>query len=176
MPYQLERRKRKSLAIQVHPGGLIKVLAPLRMPLASIHQVMESKKPWILAQHQRLRAQQYAFSQEEEQALRARAQAELPGLLAHYSQALGLFPKGLRITGAKTRFGSCSSKGKLCFSWRLFAYPLAAIEYVVVHELCHLVHLNHSPAFYALLKSHLPDYQERAALLLQGPIKKEKEA
>ena len=60
---------------------------------------------------------------------------------------------------------SCSGKNRLCFSWRLMDYPEEAIDYVVVHELAHIRHHNHSRDFYALVASILPDYKERQALL-----------
>ena len=78
---------------------------------------------------------------------------------------MGLYPTQVRVTGAKTRFGSCSSQGHICFSWRLMQYPEEAIDYVVVHELAHLKHMNHSPAFHALVASVLPDHKQRRALL-----------
>ena len=78
---------------------------------------------------------------------------------------MGLKPSSVKITSAEKRFGSCSSKNGLCFSWRLLAYPTAAVEYVVVHELAHIKHHNHSPAFYALIEKYMPDYKERQKLL-----------
>ena len=82
-----------------------------------------------------------------------------------YSNIMGLSYGRITITGAKRRFGSCSSRGDISYSFRLMAYPDRAIDYVVVHELCHLVHMNHSRDFYALLEKYLPDYKERRALL-----------
>ena len=78
---------------------------------------------------------------------------------------MGLTYTGITITGAKTRYGSCSPKNRLCFSWRLMAYPESAIDYVVVHELAHIVHRNHGPEFHKLVESVLPDHKERRALL-----------
>ena len=71
----------------------------------------------------------------------------------------------MKITSARTRFGSCSSKGSVCFSLYLMRYPAAAIDAVVVHELSHLRHHDHSPAFYAEVERWLPDYREREKLL-----------
>ena len=62
-------------------------------------------------------------------------------------------------------FGSCSSKRRISFSFRLMQYPAEAIDYVVVHELAHLRHMNHSPQFYALIEQYMPDYKSRRALL-----------
>jgi len=71
----------------------------------------------------------------------------------------------ITITSAKTRFGSCSSKGNISYSYKLMLYPEAAREYVVVHELAHLVEMNHSKRFYSLVERYLPDYKERRKLL-----------
>ena len=71
----------------------------------------------------------------------------------------------MKITSAKTRFGSCSNRRSICFSCFLMLYPDDAIDYVIVHELAHLKHMNHSPAFYRLVERYLPDYKRREALL-----------
>ena len=68
---------------------------------------------------------------------------------------------------ASTAVGSCNSRNSLCFSWRLMQYPDAAIDLVVVHELCHIAHHDHGAGFYALLGSILPDHRERMKLLKQ---------
>ena len=83
----------------------------------------------------------------------------------YWSDIMGLTPTGLKITSARTRFGSCSGKNSLCFSWRLMQYPREAIDYVVVHELAHIRHHDHSPAFYALIERYMPDWRERMKLL-----------
>jgi len=75
----------------------------------------------------------------------------------------------IRISSARTRWGSCSHKGTLSFTWRLVMAPLKVIDYVVVHELCHLKEMNHSKAFWAQVEAILPDYkQQRAWLKKQG--------
>ena len=78
---------------------------------------------------------------------------------------MGVSPAGLKITGARRRFGSCSGKNSLCFSLYLMRYPMEAIEYVVVHELAHILEKNHGPAFHAVVAEEMPDYKVRAALL-----------
>ncbi len=66
--------------------------------------------------------------------------------------------KSIRITSARTRWGSCSSKGNLSFTWRLVMAPPQVIDYVVAHELAHLQVRNHSPAFWQKVKTIMPDY------------------
>ena len=72
------------------------------------------------------------------------------------------------INSAKSRFGSCSSKKTLNFSYRLMLYPYEAIEYVCVHELAHLIEMNHSKKFWAIVEAYLPDYKARKKLLKRG--------
>lgn len=81
---------------------------------------------------------------------------------------MDVMPAQIKITGAKTRWGSCSSKGSVCFSWRLMAAPAAAVEYVVAHELAHLKHMNHSAAFWSEVERVFPDYRTRRALLREA--------
>ena len=78
---------------------------------------------------------------------------------------MGVTPASVKITSARTRFGSCSGKNGICFSLYLMQYPEAAIDYVVVHELAHIRRHDHSPAFYAEVARVLPDYKERMKLL-----------
>ena len=86
-------------------------------------------------------------------------------LVEKYSKIMGLKYGRINITTAKKRFGSCNSNGDICFSYRLMLYPEAAREYVVVHELAHIIELNHSKAFYAIVERYMPDYKERRKLL-----------
>ena len=67
--------------------------------------------------------------------------------------------KNVRITSARTRWGSCSSRGTLSFSWRLMMCPREVIDYVITHEICHVDVPNHSPAFWSLVESRCPDYR-----------------
>ncbi len=83
----------------------------------------------------------------------------------YYSETYGFRHTGITVTGARTRWGSCSQANRLCFSWRLILTPEPVIDYVVVHELCHTVEKNHSARFWNRVGAILPDYKERKALL-----------
>jgi predicted metal-dependent hydrolase len=74
------------------------------------------------------------------------------------SRSTGLHPTKLSFRNQKTRWGSCSSRGHLNLNWRLVAAPIYVIDYVIIHELCHLRHLNHSQAFWDLVQKHDPEY------------------
>lgn len=96
---------------------------------------------------------------------KADAQAVFPERVRHFAPRIGVEPKGLRVRDQKTRWGSCGKDGTLYLSWRLVMAPLPIVDYLVVHELCHLRRKGHGPAFWALVARVLPDYQERRAEL-----------
>ncbi len=168
--YELIRSNRHTLALEITADLRVLVRAPLRCPKREIEQFVTSHEDWIerhlaIQRERAVAAAARQVSAEEEARLRALAAQVIPSRVAYYSKVMGLTPTGVRITSAQKRFGSCSSKNSLCFSWRLMQYPPEAIDYVVVHELAHIRHHNHSAAFYALLAQFLPDHCERRALL-----------
>ena len=143
--YELIRSRRETLALELTRDGRLIVRAPLRISRREIDAFVEKHKDWIVRHLAK--------------------QAVLPERVAHWSAIMGVHPTGLRITTARKRYGSCSSKGSLCFSCYLMCCPEEAVELVVVHELCHLREMNHGPGFYALLERYLPDWKERKKLL-----------
>ena len=168
MEYELIRSQRKTVALEVTRDGRVLIRAPKQMPLRDIDAFFARHQDWLQTHLDKQRhwlAKHPEPTAEEQQAQIARAKALIPQRVAHYAALMDLKPAGITITGARTRFGSCSPKNRLCFSWRLIAYPQEAIDYVVVHELAHLVHRNHGPEFHALVEQVLPDHKQRRALL-----------
>ena len=165
MRYQLIRSSRRTVSLEVTPEGALIVRAPAQMPDRAVERFVLDRADWIKKHLSHLKPRPEAFSAWEEQLLRKKAQKLLPELIARYGRMLCVSPATIRVTAAKKRFGSCSARGSVCFSFRLFAYSREAVEYVVAHELAHLKHLNHSPAFYRLLGEVMPDYRRRARLL-----------
>lgn len=81
--------------------------------------------------------------------------------VAKYAGLMGITYESVKMSEAKARWGSCSVKNNLNFAWRLIMCPIAVIDYVVVHELSHVTYKNHSPAFWARVKTVLPHYKEQ---------------
>lgn len=96
---------------------------------------------------------------------RAQARAHLGGQLAQLGAVLGVSPGRLSIRAQKARWGSCSWRGDISLNWRIMLLPALLAEYVTVHELCHLRHLNHSRAFWDMVATLLPDWRQRRAEL-----------
>lgn len=92
---------------------------------------------------------------------RSLARAHLTERTACYARQLGVRPAAIRITGASTRFGSCSGRDSLSFTWKLMLADPALVDYVVVHELAHIRQHNHSAQFWAEVEAAMPDYRER---------------
>ena len=85
--------------------------------------------------------------------------------LQHYAPAMGVQWRSLRLSNARTRWGSAKADGSIMLNWRLLHYRLPVLDYVVIHELAHLRHMDHSPRFWAVVESVCPDYlQLRQAL------------
>ena len=82
-----------------------------------------------------------------------------------YQNQLGVKPKIIDVDESKTKWGSCTSDKKVTFNYRLAMAPIEAIDYVVVHELCHLLHMNHDRSFWRRVGSILPDYKKRQEYL-----------
>lgn len=168
-PYQVIRSNRTTLALEVNKNLEVIVRAPKRISPSIIETFVAQQEPWIAKaieqQKCRLATQPPAPTAEECKALRQKAKAYLPQRVAYYSNIMGVSPTRITITGAKTRFGSCSPKNSISFSYYLMQYPPRAIDYVVVHELAHIRHHNHSKQFWALVEQYMPDYKIRRKLL-----------
>lgn len=166
--YTLIRSARKTLALEVSREGEIIVRAPNGARARDIERFLAAHEEWLEKALARQKERQEKYPEptpDEQRELIARAKEILPAKVEKYAALMGVTPAGVKITSAQKRFGSCSGKNSLCFSWRLMRYPEAAIDYVVVHELAHIRHKNHGRQFYGFIESVLPDYREREKLL-----------
>lgn len=96
---------------------------------------------------------------------RRTAEAEVADRIAYWGPIVGRMPSSITIRNQKTRWGSCSTKGAVNFNWRLIMVRPEIMDYVIVHELCHLLQHNHSAAYWALVAKVLPDYKQQRSEL-----------
>lgn len=160
--------KRKTLSLSVKADGSVIVRAPLKTSERRIDAFVSEHEEWIEKARKRVQERKYSMakaSPEEEKELRSRAKERIPEKVRYYSSLVGVTPTRITITGATSRFGSCSGKNSISFSFYLMRFPEEAVDYVVVHELCHILHHNHSKEFYKEIEKILPDYKEREKIL-----------
>ncbi len=159
--------KRKTICLQVKQDGKVRVLAPVGTSFDNIKNFVSKHRKWLDKTLQRVaeRAEKYDLEKSEIEKLRFIAKQYIPERVQYYSNVMNLYPTNIKITSAKTRFGSCNSKNTVCFSLFLMKYPKDAIDYVVVHELAHIKEKNHSARFYSIIESVMPDYKQRIKLL-----------
>lgn len=171
-PYTVVRSRRKTTGIRINDDATVTVHAPLHASAEAIEETVNHFEGW-LDKHLAMVQEKIQNAPDDAQAalLIRKARAVLPGKLKFWSDKMGVKPKQMRVTSAVHRFGSCNSQGHICFSYHLMRYPDEAIDYVVVHELAHLKHMNHSRSFYHLVGQYLPDYKRREAMLRVIPEK-----
>ncbi|MGN1094768.1 MAG: M48 family metallopeptidase, partial [Eubacteriales bacterium] len=144
------RSRRKTLSLEVTKDAKALIRAPIRMRDTDIHAFVNKHEKW-LSEHIKRRKERNALESsypETREELFEKARRIIPLKVSHYAGIMGIYPTGVRITGASTRFGSCSAKNSLCFSYRLMMYPEKAVDYVVIHELSHIIHHNHGKDFW----------------------------
>lgn len=167
LEYNVIFSDRRSISLYIKNGKLT-VRAPRKTPTKTIEKLILKHEKWIISHLEKSREKECRYASltnEEIDKLKKEAKLYFETKTRVFSETMGLKYGRIKITSAKTRFGSCSSDKNICFSYILMLYPEPAREYVIVHELCHLVYMNHSKEFYALLESYLPDYKERKRLL-----------
>lgn len=161
--YIVRYSKRKSLSIEITKGLEIIVKAPNRYPKYLIQKFIDKNEEWIKKSIDKQKNRKYGkiVSEDEKHRLKKLAKSEIPPRVQYFSEMMGLKPTSVKITSAEKRFGSCSGKNGLCFSYRLMQYPQDEIDYVIVHEIAHIKHKNHGKQFYGLVEKYIPDYKQR---------------
>lgn len=168
MDYRIIYSARKTLAIEITADLNLVVRAPRGVSKRVIEKMLAEKRDWIeksLIKQKERAEKKKSYTADDISFLRKRAREIIPKKVEYYSEIIGVKANGVKITSAKTRFGSCSGKNSLNFSLYLADYPDEAIDYVVVHELCHIIEHNHSKRFWKTVEKYLPDYRERKKLL-----------
>ena len=137
--------------------------ASIKAPVGAV----KSQRGWIAREDERLHLHLHEPDAADrsrellEAWFRREARRILPTRLAEIACHIGLYPTKVTIRAQRTIWGSCSAKGRISLNWRLVLVPGMIADYVLLHELCHLEHLNHSKAFWTRVGSMMPDYRHR---------------
>ena len=161
IPYNIIRSARKTISIVIKPTGEVEVRCPRRCSKREIDAFVASKEDWICKHLETIAARPQCpmLSSEALRELAKQAATELPERVRRFADMVGVSVGRITIRSQRTRWGSCSAKGNLNFNCLLMLCPDAVRDYVVIHELCHRKHLNHSADFWAEVEAHCPDYQ-----------------
>jgi predicted metal-dependent hydrolase len=175
IPYTL-RRKRFSrvLRFAVYADGRIVVTAPVLLGKKAIERIIKEKSAWILEKLKFAEPRVPKISAAEAKAMYLKHKVDARKFaierLEHFNQTYGLKWNRVSIKNSRTRWGSCSGKGNLNFNYKIALLPVELAEYIVVHELCHLAQMNHSPKFWRLVALTIPDYVARRKAIRKHEI------
>ncbi len=168
--YTVKRSRRNTIAIQVNISQGVVVKAPLTCPDDAIARFVAENQKWIenqlekmadrIEKEKKAMADLHVLSRLEMFELERNALRVIPERVKHYAPIVGVKYGRITIRNQRTRWGSCSAQGNLNFNIALMRVPLEVLDYVVVHELCHRIELNHSPRFWALVEKVIPDYKK----------------
>ncbi|HHY82589.1 MAG TPA: M48 family metallopeptidase [Clostridiales bacterium] len=167
---EIIRSSRRTIAMEITRDLRVLVRAPFRMPDSDVQRFIKDKSSWLYKHLELAKKKIEMYEQQEKTAakltreeisqLADKALRVIPERAAFYAPAVGVKFGKITIRNQKTRWGSCSSKGNLNFNCLLMLAPPEVIDYVVVHELCHIKELNHSARFWSEVERVLPDYKE----------------
>ncbi|MCR5100443.1 MAG: M48 family metallopeptidase [Butyrivibrio sp.] len=161
------RSNRRSIAIEITPNAEVILRSPQRLSDAQIRKFINDKYLWIedhleiMRKRAANKAQKNTLSASEIEKLADDAKFDLPPRVRKYASIIGVTYGRITIRNQKTRWGSCSGKGNLNFNCLLMLCPEEVRDYVVIHELCHRKHMDHSREFWSEVEKYCPDYKAR---------------
>lgn len=164
--YIIKKSRRTTISVQITPDQKLLVKAPAYTSIKEVEDFLREKRDWIIKQINRTKvtsqqaAQMGILSDKEIRKLKRDAKKIIPERVEYYARLSGITYNRIFIRLQKSRWGSCSVEGNLNFNALLALMPLEVLDSVVVHELCHRRHMDHSKAFYDEVLKIFPDYKK----------------
>ncbi len=163
IPYELTKSKIKNMYIYVK-NGKVTVKAPVRLKDKQIRDFVNQKSKWIyekIEQDRKRTKKQEEIKPEEVEKL----EVVLKNSIEKYAKLLKEIPNKVRIKDIQYAWGSCSSNRNITINKKLAGKDEKVIEYVILHEMCHLKYMNHSKQFWTLVEAHMPEYKKYRNML-----------
>ncbi len=161
--YEIKRSRRaKRLKLAVHTDGRVVLTLPWLASLKLAERFIEAKAGWVAKQVAKFKSANFSLTKitkVDYLANKTKAKKLISERVAYFNQIYKFKINKITIKNQQTRWGSCSRQGNLNFNFRLIFLPQILADYIVVHELCHLRELNHSPRFWALVAKTFPNYK-----------------
>jgi len=157
--YILIRKRIKNIYIQIKDKKVI-VKVPFKIKENSVEKLIYEKSKWIYEKLEEDKRKNFSDSSVVTEEDIHKLERNVDNLVKKYIGLTGLYPNKVRIRNIKSAWGTCSSNKNITISLRLINKSDDAIEYVVLHEICHLKHMNHSKEFWDLVEKHMPEYKK----------------
>ena len=161
IPYELIKSKIKNMYIYIKEGKVI-IKAPIKIEEKKIYDFVNKKSKWI---YNNIKKQNQKVEKKIEEQDIAKLEIIVKESIEKYSKLLKTSPQKVTIKNIKYAWGSCSSKKNITINMKLAGQNPKSIEYVVLHEMCHLKHMDHSKKFWELVEKYMPEYKQYKKML-----------
>ena len=168
----VRQRRARHYILRLRADGVVRVTVPWRGSRAEAERFLIARRAWVARQRHRreLALEAQRVSPEVEARLRTLAARELPSRLFELARLHGFAVPRVSVRNQRTRWGSCSPSGRISLNWRLAQVPPEVRDYVLLHELTHLRHLDHSARFWRELARLCPDHAEARRWLKSSTV------
>ncbi len=163
MEYTIKRSKRKTISITVEKNGDVIVKAPFSRSKFYIDKLIFKYSKWIeekRREHIKNANSGTPLTEQDIKKLKEKAKVVMSQKTEYWSSIMDLKHNGIKITSATTRWGSCSGRNSICYSYRTMLLTDIQQDYIVIHELSHIKYKNHSNMFYNEIAKYMPNYKE----------------
>lgn len=168
------RRRSRTIRLTIEANGTVVISKPRFVPEALAKRFLQANIQWVKREIENIRhlceAIPYEGTKEEYRRLLPHATSEIEKMIERWNAFYGGRVQSISIRNQRSRWGSCSSSGRLTMNYRIIFLPEHLQKYIVTHELCHLFEMNHSSAFWALMERSIPEYREHRRELRAIPI------
>ena len=165
---EIVRSQRKSVSIEIRDCGKAVARIPYCLSDDELKRIINEKERWITNKCEEIKAAEKIYTSTGATSPEMLTEDELERIkvkfvekVRYFSGIMGVYANKITIRNQKTRWGSCSAKKNLNFNYQLYYLPDRLMDYVVIHELAHIRHMDHSKEFWAEIENYCPDYKER---------------